>query len=96
MCTRIVAHLNPSTILPRMFQNGVFSQQELKKILDCNDVSDKVMHMISILHRKGQDGYRDFFSALRHDQEHKPHKTIGEELDELCQSKFDGLMNPIG
>ena len=88
MYSHVVAHLNPTPILPRMVQNKVFSLEELKQILDRNDASEKAMYMISLLHRKGKDGYREFFSALRHDQEHKPHKNIGEELDKLCQSEF--------
>ncbi len=88
MYTRLVAYIDPISIIPPMMQNGVFSQDELKQILDRNDTKERAMYMITLLHRKGSDGYREFFSALRHDQDHKPHEAIGEELNQICQSEF--------
>ena len=78
--------LDPFLIIPPMVESDILSQEEVRKIL-CYDMRKAAMFMISLLHRKGRDGYRVFFSALRCDQQNKSHREIGEELDQKCQGK---------
>lgn len=51
------------------------------------------MLLLSLMPRKGNDdySYRVLFSVLRDDKEHRPHHSLGEDLDEICQSKYHKL-----
>ena len=87
---RVVDELNTSAIVPQLVKQGVLTSEDVQLILSQQTPSEKAMQLLALLPRKGTDdfSYRVLFSALRNDTGNRPHHSLGEHLDELCQSEL--------
>ena len=84
----LTTSMNPITIIPQLVEKEVLSQDEAQNILDRQTTAEKSICLLTLMPRKGVDGYRVLFTALWKDPEHLPHKNLAEELVKKCQGLF--------
>ena len=82
--------MNPSVVMPLLVKENVLTSEDVGQIFKQQHTRDKSMLLLSLLPTKGKDdySYRVFFSALKNDEEHRPHQSLGADLDEIRQSKY--------
>ena len=85
----IVDNLNLMSILPHLNVNSLLTEAENQKMLLIGlTESEKIMRLVTIIGRKGEDGFHRFLAALEAAAaDHPTHKTIAEALERALQNR---------
>ena len=85
----IVDNLNLMSILPHLNGNSLLTEAENQKMLLIGlTESEKIMRLVTIIGRKGEDGFHRFLAALEAAAaDHPTHKTIAEALERSLQNR---------
>ena len=85
----IVQNLNLMSILPHLNANSLLTEAENQEMLLTGVTeNDKIMRLVSILVKKGEEGFHRFLAALEAASDHPTHKTIAEALISSLTSKL--------
>ena len=85
----IVKYLNLMSILPHLNANSLLTEAENQEMqLPSKTESDKIMSLVTILVKKGEEGFHRFLAALEAASDHPTHKTIAEALTSSLTSKL--------
>ncbi|CAI8051083.1 NACHT, LRR and PYD domains-containing protein 12 [Geodia barretti] len=83
----IVDNLNLMSILPHLNVNSLLTEAENQEMLLIGlTESEKIMRLVTIIGRKGEDGFHRFLAALEAAADHPTHKTIAEALERSLQN----------
>ncbi|CAI8051085.1 NACHT, LRR and PYD domains-containing protein 12 [Geodia barretti] len=84
----IVDNLNLMSILPHLNGNSLLTEAENQEMLLIGlTESEKIMRLVAIIGRKGEDGFHRFLAALEAAAaDHPTHKTIAEALERSLQN----------
>ena len=84
--------VNLESLMPHLCQRGLLGPNELEWWLNQNQNNDrnlKVLHMLTILNKKGKQGVHGVIQALKDDCEHMGHDELASMLEEAYGFQYN-------
>lgn len=78
----IIANLNVKSLLPYLIKERLLTRDE-QEHLESKLPYDQSCYLLSILQRKGNDGFKRFLKCLKEEKEHLGHEYLADHLSSL-------------